>query len=98
MSMSTYVVGFKPVDAKLLKMKAVWDAREAAKVEIPEEVEDFFGSERPDASGVKLEESDLANDKGSAVSEYNAEGENGYEVDLTKLPKDVKIIRFVNSY
>jgi len=60
--MSTHVVGFRPPDEKWKKMKAVWDACEAAGAKIPDEVSDFFDGEEPDARGVEvdLEESDVA--------------------------------------
>lgn len=93
MSMSTYVLGFKPVDKKWQEMKAVWDACRAAKVEIPKDVDIFFNYKAPDNAGVEIELHKIA-------KEWQDEhgGRSGLEIDITKLPKDVKIIRFINSW
>jgi len=91
--MSTWVEGFKPSNNKWKKMKAIYDGCEAAGVDCPEEVDKFFGGELPDKAGVRV---DL--EKSECCKEYNAEMSNGYEIDVTKLPKDVTLIRFVNSY
>lgn len=42
MSMNTRIYGVIPPDAKWKKMKAVWDACDAANMEVPEEVLNFF--------------------------------------------------------
>ncbi len=93
MSMSYHIVGFRPPDAKWHKMKAAWEACDAAGLRIPAEVAEFFGHEDPDESGVEVEIEDT-----ESVTEYRAEMREGFEVDVTKLPPDVKIIRFFNSY
>lgn len=92
MSMSTYVVGFnKPDDGNFQKYKAVWDACNKAGVDIPEDVCNYFGGDEPDDSGMQVDISD-------AVTEYSENMVEGYEVDITKLPKGVSVIRFFNSY
>ena len=97
MSMSTYVHGFIPPDAKFQKMLKAYQACKNAGVDIPVIVDNFFNGEPPDPAGVKITLSDNNKFRG-AVSEYHDEMQEGYEVDITKLPKDIKIIRFVNSY
>lgn len=96
MSMSTHVVGFKPPDDKWKKMKEVWDACEAAGVEPPLKVSNFFNDEPPDALGVETSEVELA--RLGAIREWKAEMREGYEIFIDKLPKDVKVIRVFNSY
>ncbi len=96
MSMSTHVVGFKPPDEKWRQMKAVYDACTAAKCRVPQEVWDFFGGDVPDPSGVTVPEGHLLSC--GAVKPYTAEMENGYEIDIAKLPADVKIVRVYNSF
>jgi hypothetical protein len=100
MSMSTHVVGSRPADEKWRKMKAVYDACTAASMEVPKEVEEFFGHERPDEAGVKI---DLSYDYRTkktheSCSAWKDDMQEGYEIDVSKLPKDVKIIRFYNSW
>ena len=93
MGMSTYVIGIVPADAKFLKMKMIWELCEENDVEIPDEVVDFFNNERPDDKGVRIHLEDNV-----AVSNYNEDASSGFEVEIDKLPKDVKIIRFYNSW
>lgn len=93
MGMSTYVVGIVPADTKFLKMKAIWELCEENDVEIPAEVVNFFNDERPDDKGVRIDLEDT-----DAVSEYQEDSREGFEVVIDKLPKDVKIIRFYNSW
>ena len=92
MGMSTHVIGFKPADEKWHKMKAVWDACEKAGIDTPEEVIDFFADEPPDENGVVvyIEETDYC-------KEWKDDMKEGFEIEVYKLPKDVKIIRFYNS-
>lgn len=94
MGMSTHVEGFKPPDELWRKHKAVWDACKAAGVQAPSETLQYFNHERPDDSGVKLDQPAL----GDAVKVYEAEMQNGFEIDIRKLPKDVVIVRVVNSW
>ena len=53
----------------------------------------FFDYATPDENGVEV---DLH--KQGCASEYGRDGESGIEIDVTKLPADVKVIRFVNSW
>lgn len=94
MGMSTHVEGFKPADAKWEAMRAVWNACKLAGVAPPAAVEKFFDGEEPDSAGVKV----YLDDKHPAISKYHDDNSDGYEVDLRKLDRDIKILRFVNSY
>jgi len=96
MGMSTHVVGFKPPDEKWKKMKAVYDACAAAKIVPPKEVGEFFGFNNPDENGVEVRENDLV--KAGCLKPYATQGQSGFEIDITKLPKDVTIVRFFNSW
>ena len=87
--MSTHVIGFVPPDAKWKKMKAIWDSCGAAGIAVPKEVDDFFGGEAPDERGVEKE---------IPYEDYSEECKEGFEIEVDKIPKDVKVIRFVNSY
>ncbi len=92
MSMSTHVVGFIPPDEKYKARLAAFDACEDAGVEPPAEL--YHNGERPDDTGAEVEIEDT-----EAVSEWTDDnGSAGFEVDLTKLPKDVKVIRFYNNW
>jgi hypothetical protein len=96
MSMATHVIGFKPPDEKWRKMKAIWDACMAARVDPPKEVDEFFGGEPPDDSGVEVDERKLI--ECGAIREWKEEMRSGFEVDVSKIPDDVAVIRCHNSY
>jgi hypothetical protein len=91
MSISTHVIGFRPADDTWMKMKAVWDACEAAGVDPPNEVSKFFEFEAPDDHGVEV-------DLSGAATQYHVKNRDGFEVDVRKLPPNVHIIRFYNSW
>ena len=91
MGMSTSVTGFKPPDDRWKALKEVWDSCERAGVEPPPAVRAFFGDVKPDPAGVVVSLKE-------AVTPYKTEWDEGLQVDLTKVPKDVHYIRFVNSW
>lgn len=89
MSMSTHVIGFVPPDEEWKKMKAIWDACNKAKIDPPDEVQDFFDGEVPSEKGQEVE---------IPHREWGDENRQGIEVEINKLPKNVKLIRFYNSW
>lgn len=91
MGMSSYVQGFRPPDEKFEKMRDAYEACVAAGVEIPDPIEDFFEGAPPDPQGVDV---DIAR----AVSERSEDGAVSHEVDLSKVPENVTVIRFTNSW
>lgn len=93
MSMTTHIIGFVPPDNRWKEMKKVYDACLFAGIEAPEEVLEFFNDEPPDDLGIEI---DLEDDKSS--TEYQREGSEGFQIELKKLPKEIKFIRFYNSY
>ena len=92
MSMHSHVIGIRPPDEKWKKMKAAWDACEAADLQIPDAVGDFFKWERPNDAGVVVELDQ------ECCRPYKADMQEGFTVDVSKLPKDVRLVRFINSY
>lgn len=111
MGMSTHVIGIVPPDETWKKMKAIWDACTAAKIEIPEAVDAFFGGVRPEEKGVVVDIEDKWQSGGKqagtgAAHEWRGtdsafDAREGYEVNLDELREKfphVKIIRFYNSY
>lgn len=91
MGMSTYVVGFRPADETWRKMKAIWDLCREAKVPPPAEVKAFFRGGSPENPGMEV-------DIKAAVSEHHEDATDIYEVALDRLPKDVRYVRFYNSW
>jgi hypothetical protein len=101
MSSSMYVVGFIPPDENWRRMKAIWDACHAAGVSQPPIVEKFFGGERPDDNGREVTlASDIPGLKDADGCKYWHDDDycrEGFEIELAKLPPEIKILRFFNS-
>jgi len=93
MGMSTSVIGIRPSDDKFKKMYKAYMACEELGIEPPDIVRAFFENDTPDEKGVVV-----WLDEHICCQEYTNDYQQGYEVYLDKLPKDIKIIRFVNSY
>lgn len=91
MSMNVTIVAFRPADDRWKQMKAIYDSCKKAGVSIPDEVNEFFNYEKPDDNGVEI-------DIKIATKEWSDDYSHGYDVDISKLPKDVSIIRFYNSW
>ncbi len=102
--MSTWVIGIKPADDEYNRMLGVWRTCNSAGVSIPQEVRDFFGESADTTTGPdpKGTDDNLIYFEGSqphpSVSEFRADMQEGFEVDLRLLPAHYKILRFVNSY
>ena len=77
MSMSTHVAAVIPPDQQWKKMKAVWDACNAADLLIPKEVEKFFNYETPDDAGVVVDLSGMKPHE--CCREWGKNASSGYE-------------------
>ncbi len=89
MSMGTNVIGFAPPDETWERMKSVWETCEALGITVPNEVDSYFDGQDPDPAGVEIE---LPQEEWS--NDYCA----GIEIEVEKIPKHVKKIRFYNSW
>ncbi len=78
------------------KMQAVWDACLQAGVPVPEKVSAFFAVNPLEPEVTRLYEGAFGTIT-QALRPYGkvGSGEEGYEVDLDRLPAGTKIIRFV---
>jgi len=97
MSMSTNVQAFRDMNgefARMLEAKKFCDER---KLSYPKEVDEYFQGDA-DLDEHSLREQFLEVNISSAVTEYRDDYSEGYEVEVAKLPKDVKTIRFRNSW
>lgn len=92
MGMDTNIVGYREADDKFNAMKEAYLACVKAGIEIPDEVEEFFDDKDPtDMVGQEVSISD-------SLEEWEGRCASGYEVDIDKLPKNLKKIRFYNSW
>lgn len=98
MGMSTHIEAFIPdTDAEFQKHKKVLLACLDANISLPEESEIYFGSKWPDLYLLdeKLKFNLVFK---SHYVEYKSGDSDGFEIDLSKLPKSVSKIRFYNSW
>lgn len=103
MSACLVILGVVPNDADWKRMKNVYDACKDAGVSVPDEVEKFFDYTKPDESGaiIQFREWEDESSKSSphvAITKWRAECSDGYEIDLSKLPTKVKLLRCYISY
>ena len=95
MSMSTHVVGFIPPDEKYKKMLAIAKQCNELDISYPKEVDDFFdGVTEPEERGYEV---DLGDEHG-VVTEWRDDTRQGFELDVSKIPEKVKVVRFYNSW
>lgn len=92
--MSIKVVGFCPPNEKWHKMKALYDACAALNIDQPNAVDAFFNYEPPNKLGSIIDQDNLKD----AIKGYSDDMEDGYEIEIAKLPKDVTHIRIYDSY
>lgn len=93
MGMSTHVYGVVPADMKYKKMAAIYVQCSQMGVTIPDEVVKFFGGEEPDGKERLIALEDM-----ECCDEYKEDMQEGFEIEIARLPLDVKYVRFVNSY
>lgn len=93
MSESFHAYAIQELDEESQNMSDIWHACVRAKVDVPDEVIDFFGSQGPHDKGrpVSLDSHECCNN-------YSDDMKTGLEIDIEKLPPNVKIIRFFVSY
>lgn len=98
MGMSSHVFGVRDLDGEFAKMMKVKLACDAAGVDFPQKIYDYFRPDHPGEGEDMLRREMESIDIEVAVSEYTRDGTDGFEVNLAKLPDGVKAIRFENSY
>ena len=100
--MSSNVYGIRKPDKKWLEYKKVIDTLKEAGLsweDAPKEVLEFFGYNEPDPDGITIEfGSDYKPSKHECCSSIKEDMVDGFIIDISKLPKNITHIRFVNSY
>lgn len=91
--MSSYLclMGIVPPDSKWIKMKKIHDSCKEADIDPPQEVEEFFDGVEPDDKGMVI-------DLEKYAKEWRADSMDGFEIEVSKLPENIKFIRVYNSY
>lgn len=91
MSMVSCIQGLKPKTEEYEKKLQIYKLCKEMNINPPREIEEFFDGEVCEAGIITELPADALMEYGDDCREY-------FEVDLTKIPKDVTKIRFVNSY
>jgi len=89
--MSLQITGFKPADKEYKKKQKAWQACVDAEVEPPEELNEYFNYEAPDPAGMEV-------DIEFCLAKRKVSMQDGFDIDLSKVPNDVKIIRVYYAY
>jgi hypothetical protein len=92
MSMNTFVRVVYQHNSVWSRMKEAYEACNRAGIDIPPEVAAYFNHEPPRGDGPS-ETLDAV-----ALKRYTEDMQEIFEVDLSKLDKDVEKIVFINSY
>lgn len=100
MGMSTHVVAFiSDDDPTYQKHKKISEVCMEADVSLPKETAEYFGCGTEKLDEFQLD--DMLSEKLEIeikTKEWGDDGRSGYEIDVTKLPKEVHKIRFYNSW
>ena len=88
--MCFYAEGIIPADEKFKKMYNIYKECDLVGIEPPKAVVEFFNNDEPCEDGVVIRLRDL--------STFTTDCSEGLTLDVDKIPKDVKTIRFVNLY
>lgn len=99
MGMSTHIIGIRDLEpnSQFEKMINVKLACEAAGVDYPDEVCNYFDGSEGD-SVEYLREELLHRDLEDVATTYSDTACSGYEIRVEDIPKDVKTIRFYNAW
>ena len=93
MGASFSVMGCREKESNYDRMKVIYENCREMDIPVPKEVKEYFNYDEPSEHGIELDLEDLG-----CAEEYSEEGEQGFIVDITTLPKDVKKIKFSVSY
>lgn len=102
MSMSMHVTAFRDMDGQFKRMLEIKNFCDAHEVSYPKEVTDYFGNTVSSLdTDTSLYEDFAEIDLDNQLREWS-DGHNGYrsgyEIDISDIPKEAKILRFYASY
>lgn len=98
MSMSTSVRGIRDLDGKFSQMIKIKELCDGAQIGYPEELAAYFGEHDAAEDSEYLREMMETIDIDDVAVRFSRDGSDHCEVELSKLPSEVKAIRFTNSW
>jgi len=98
MGMSTHIEAFIPdTDSEYIKHKEILEVCAKNEVTLPKETAEYFGDDFPQRYLLD-EKLSVALKEGEHYNNWSDESSEGFELDLTKLPKGVTKLRFYNNW
>lgn len=98
MGMSTHIEAFMPdTDADFQKHKKILQMCLENEVSLPKETALYFGQEEPEEYLLD-EKLSVSLKENVHYKDWSDESSQGYEVDLSKLPKGITKLRFYNNW
>lgn len=97
MSMSTYVRGFRDMDGKFKEMLEIKRFCDSKKVSYPKEVTEYFGRNLAEDEQYMIGEMLEISIPHKEFDDERVNG-SGIEILVKDIPKEVKVIRFTNSW
>lgn len=98
MSMSSYVQGLRDLDGKFKQMMEMKKLCDEKGFSYPKEVTEYFGSHLGESDKYITEQMQEVSLPKDLVKVSTDDSREFYDIDISRLPKEVKTIRFVNSY
>jgi hypothetical protein len=98
MGLSSYILAYRDMDGEFAKMAEVKAFCDEKGVTLPKEVEEYFGKYSLDPIEYCKEQMSEVILPNGVFKKSQDDSREFFDVDISKLPKEVKIIRFVNSY
>lgn len=99
MGMSTHIKAFIPdTDPEYLRHKKVLDVCREQNVYLPAQTAEYFGGSTIPYWGMEDEKLEVKLKEDVHYTHYSEDSIDGFEVDLTKLPKGVTKLRFYNNW
>ncbi len=97
--MSTHIAGVRDLDGKFADMIKVKEACDIAKIDYPIEVQDFFrGEAQQSVEYLQQEMEEINLDNLVQKNKVPVDMTDTFEIPLSLIPKEVKVIRFKNCY
>ena len=84
-----FIRAIKPSDEKHKKMMEIYRLCRQSNIKIPNEVHGYFGDTYPSDLGVVIDHYDLPEE---CRKEFSRNYEQGYRIDLSSLPDDVRYL------
>ena len=98
MGMNTYIKGVRDLDGEFKRMMDMKKLCDSKGFSYPKEVMEYFGSLIGESDAYIREEMETIDLPKDLVIESQDDSREFFDIEIDRIPKEVKILRFVNSY